>query len=1446
MGTFLLLQTHAQEPTYLALEDPDAGSQWNADEPDLTDPDATIWNHDNGSDQWENALGIVDGGTMPGGVELLEQDGVEFLRFQDARTTGGDGDNRKIMFTANFDEEAGTDPLDLENGEGVTLHVRVRLADASQGLPLEDIFEGGPWPDGGDGTRVRFGGKGSMGVDTASGTFGFALGRADADEALIDLDGNPVSGLMLNGVTGGDEDGNIFLIPDEELIDWQEFIFHIIPEEGEEGSTHKVTLYHNGSTEGVDYFITPGDGNVGGATEPSLYFGHAATDHTGAFDFDFIDVKVGIHEPIPSMGSDPNVIWSRRSALGQLPTVPATTEGIVTLRNNGETMTLTLSNWAVSGPDAEHVTINDGPTEIAPGETADLRYTFNSLNETGAFSATITFDTNDPDTPNAAIEISASVINTEGPGGHYPLDDAANEEAELADITGYGRPGVYAEGTGALTFGEEALATGSSIGISGGASLQVPARKLGDITNYTATMWLNVSEVADPFGAVFSRGAITDANPAVSLLLAADGSFLWLAPEVDENPLFTIDPVLTLGTTAHLAIVAEGNHDKVSVYLDGQLVGSNEGMGEALPSEAGSFFFGAFGPLATDGTYDDIQVYTRALSAEDIATLAAAPGDVLRPEDPGAADSDSDGLSDAEEVALGTDPIEADTDGDGLSDGDEVNVYNTDPLNVDSDGDERSDGAEVAAGFDPNDKFSPAPAATGSLAGNIVAHWALDEADGTTVADAVGSNPGTVMGTAEWKPGEGQVDGAIFFDGSDGFIEVADAPEFRFAESESWAVSLWYRTDAVEDDQGLLTKGYHDDSRATTGYWQLQTRAGSFTVDSRCCEGGDPRARVDSDSGISHGDDQWHHFVVTRDGALQEIRLYVDGQRTTADVSGQDNGLWAMGDNDDPLVIANHFNRFTRGWFDDIAIWKGYALSDSDVAAIAGGVTEAISGGVQIGGPVELSITEEGLDGDEPAVVENAGTGYSEDALTFSDRTHEHNGAAFDSASGILDVNGDLVVPLPDYMTGQSYIRFANNARDNANYVGTVNSSGPTKWYLLVDNRLDGPSASTGSPNTEDPVLGGTLQWIIDGGWERVNTGISPNGQADYVGVDESGDGGLNQFYAVYTQPEPSTSIAVNSNGIAGSNMISLVGVGVTTGGGGDIAGLVGYWPLDTGADDASGNGVHGVVEAGDNAWVNDPERGAVYQSGGGSSIDLGDAVIPVLDASTDFTWSFWVNPNETANNNIVLGNRYSPDGTDFAPREFIKFTPTAFEWHFNDAGENVGNDETAFEVGVWSHNLVVKSGTTLTYYRNGVVIGSGEVTGNPLNPQPLYIGGQNGVENFSGLLDEVAIFNRALSPAEVTDVYNRGLNGQALTSGDGGGGPVDPGEGERPVLQEVGFTANGVFGVTVPDGLSVTIEYSTDLENWTPIGADLTGAVEETDAGRIAAPAGYYRAILP
>lgn len=66
-------------------------------------------------------------------------------------------------------------------------------------------------------------------------------------------------------------------------------------------------------------------------------------------------------------------------------------------------------------------------------------------------------------------------------------------------------------------------------------------------------------------------------------------------------------------------------------------------------------------------------------------------------------DTDGDGLSDAEELRIGTNPDNPDTDADGLLDGEEVNKYKSNPLDPDTDGGGVKDGVEVKFNADPLD-----------------------------------------------------------------------------------------------------------------------------------------------------------------------------------------------------------------------------------------------------------------------------------------------------------------------------------------------------------------------------------------------------------------------------------------------------------------------------------------------------------------------------------------------------------------------------------------------------------------------------------------------------------------------------------------------------------------------------------------------------------------------
>ena len=85
-------------------------------------------------------------------------------------------------------------------------------------------------------------------------------------------------------------------------------------------------------------------------------------------------------------------------------------------------------------------------------------------------------------------------------------------------------------------------------------------------------------------------------------------------------------------------------------------------------------------------------------------------------------------------------------------------------------------------------------------------------------------------------------------------------------------------------------------------------------------------------------------------------------------------------------------------------------------------------------------------------------------------------------------------------------------------------------------------------------------------------------------------------------------------------------------------------------------------------------------------------------------------------------------------------------------SGESWISGPSASPVGSWTHVALTYDGSLLVLYVNGVQVASTAVSGLiQASSSPLWIGGNQPYgEYFKGLIDDVRVYNRALSQAEI------------------------------------------------------------------------------------------------
>ena len=222
--------------------------------------------------------------------------------------------------------------------------------------------------------------------------------------------------------------------------------------------------------------------------------------------------------------------------------------------------------------------------------------------------------------------------------------------------------------------------------------------------------------------------------------------------------------------------------------------------------------------------------------------------------------------------------------------------------------------------------------------------------------------------------------------------------------------------------------------------------------------------------------------------------------------------------------------------------------------------------------------------------------------------------------------------------------------------------------------------------------------------------------------------------------------------------------------------GLVGWWPFTGNAIDSSGNGNNGTVNG---ATLTSDRNGSANSAYSFNGINFNHIAIPSdssLDLVNDFSISCWFNSNLMYNQSstvrsilmkcgdgIGMPNGYAHGiwggitGTN-SQVGVVNFQAQPYNTSITYPSNSSGN----VMINNWYNYTVTytKNDSTLKYYINNGLVDIKYLNFNiGYNTNPLWIGSQQSIysttKTFDGKIDDIGIWNRALTQQEITALYN-------------------------------------------------------------------------------------------
>lgn len=833
-----------------------------------------------------------------------------------------------------------------------------------------------------------------------------------------------------------------------------------------------------------------------------------------------------------------------------------------------------------------------------------------------------------------------------------------------------------------------------------------------------------------------------------------------------------------------VALVVEA--DKATIYMhDGTTMQSAVNTGTHTPANfTGTTFIGwepAFASRKYTGDIDDVRIYKRALSAAEITGLVnGGAATVPVP---------FDGASSVTARVLKWNPAPGSTQSQVYLGTSQSAVAAANTSSSEYVGATSAD--DILVNVQPNttyfwrvDSVNASTTVAGSVWSfttgssiddintSLLAHWTFNDGSGNALADSAGSHVGALQNGPVWKnsPNGGSLD----FDGVDDHVIINKGLSDG---GTSKTIVSWVKLPAADQKSGGAV------------YFTRNNNASGLNIGSGNALG----YHWDGDewwwsSGLSVPKQQWLlvAMVVETD---QATVYYHDGTLATSTnakfhTPEAFNGLSYIG-----LDPGNSSRDFT-GEIDDLRVY-GRALHPSELeelyqqflnhAPVASGFNAQYAEDASVGTIV----------GSVTASDQNA-----DDVLSYVITSGNDGSFAIDSETGEITLASSL-----DYETSTSYT-LTVEVTDAGGLSDTVNVSIEVTDIANDDSDADG---------------------LIDE-WE-VSTFGSVAATTGAEDLDNDGLTNANE-YAAGTNPNSSDSDADGYSDFfelaEGSDPLDSASLPSVNGG----PGLAAYWKLDdgvgTGAMDSMGLS-DGVLVAGP-SWISGVDGGALDFDGVDDQVTA-----PALNLNSNtVTISGWV---KRSGNESFAGLVFCRGGSTVSG---LHVSNNELRYHWN-SGQWGWSSGLTLPDGVWTYVALVVEPTQATIYMNdgtgmqsAVNVGSHAVEAFDAQTV-LGVDPTGGARFLNGSLDDIRVYSRALSAAEITAIFNADAVGNSApvatdstfsVSEDASIGAIvgivsasDPDAGDTLTYSITAGNAGGAFAINSGSG-EITVASGLDFES--------------------------------